>query len=74
VTISTNTCSQPSLTKTLGFSYVPTLLMSAPPWVFACLFSVAVAWSSDRRQEKVLFHVFEICTGTNADTRFSSGI
>ncbi|KAI4751566.1 MFS general substrate transporter, partial [Aureobasidium sp. EXF-8845] len=25
----------PSLTKTLGFSYVPTLLMSAPPWAFA---------------------------------------
>jgi hypothetical protein len=41
------------LTKTLGFSYVPTLLMSAPPWVFSCMFSVLVAWSSDRRQEKV---------------------
>jgi hypothetical protein len=52
-TISANTCMQPSLTKTLGFGYVPTLLMSAPPWVFACMFSVAVAWSSDRRQEKV---------------------
>jgi hypothetical protein len=57
-TISANTLSQPSLTKTLGFGYVPTLLMSAPPWVFACMFSVAVAWSSDRRQEKVIFSLF----------------
>lgn len=44
---------QPSLTETLGFAYVPTLLMSAPPWVFSCLFSLCVAWSSDRYQEKV---------------------
>ncbi|KAL4782165.1 major facilitator superfamily domain-containing protein [Aspergillus varians] len=42
----------PSLTETLGFGYVPTLLMSAPPWVFSCFFSIGVAWSSDRHQEK----------------------
>ncbi|KAF4126772.1 to tartrate transporter [Geosmithia morbida] len=42
----------PTLTGTLGFSYVPTLLMSAPPWVFSCMMSLAVSWSSDRRQEK----------------------
>jgi hypothetical protein len=74
MTISANTCLQPSLTKTLGFGYVPTLLMSAPPWVFACLFSVAVAWSSDRRQEKVPLHVVERSTRTNADVSSSSGI
>jgi hypothetical protein len=44
---------QPTLTKTLGFGYVPTLLMSAPPWVCSCIFSLIVAWSSDRHQEKV---------------------
>jgi len=44
---------QPTLTKTLGFGYVPTLLMSAPPWVFSCIFSVCVAYSSDKFQEKV---------------------
>lgn len=27
--------------------------MSAPPWVFSCIFSVAIAYSSDRYQEKV---------------------
>lgn len=43
----------PTLTKTLGFGYVPTLLMSAPPWVFSCIFSMCVAYSSDRYQEKV---------------------
>ncbi|KAK4119564.1 MFS general substrate transporter [Parathielavia appendiculata] len=42
----------PTLTGTLGFSYVPTLLMSAPPWVFACLVSLLNAWHSDRTQDK----------------------
>ena len=64
---------QPSLTKTLGFGYVPTLLMSAPPWVFACMFSVAVAWSSDRRQEKVSFHVLKRSTQSNTNPCCSSG-
>lgn len=44
---------QPTLTGTLGFGYVPTLLMSAPPWVFSCIFSVINAWHADRTQEKV---------------------
>lgn len=44
---------QPTLTGTLGFGYVPTLLMSAPPWVFACLVSLVNAWHSDRTQDKV---------------------
>jgi MFS family permease len=47
------TIEQPSLTGTLGFGYVPTLLMSAPPWVFSCIVSVINAWHSDRTQEKV---------------------
>ncbi|GES59686.1 allantoate permease [Aspergillus terreus] len=53
----------PSLTETLGFSYVPTLLMSAPPWVFSCLFSLVVAWSSDRYQEKFWHIVGPILVG-----------
>lgn len=47
-----NTHTQPTLTGTLGFSYVPTLLMSAPPWVFSCLVSIVNAWHSDRTGEK----------------------
>ncbi|KAL4891189.1 major facilitator superfamily domain-containing protein [Aspergillus ambiguus] len=53
----------PSLTETLGFSYVPTLLMSAPPWVFSCLFSLVVAWSSDRYQEKFWHIVGPVIVG-----------
>ncbi|KAK5994117.1 MFS-type transporter cnsO [Cladobotryum mycophilum] len=42
----------PTLTGTLGFGYVPTLLMSSPPWVFACIVSIINAWHADRTQEK----------------------
>ncbi|KAJ5936878.1 hypothetical protein N7466_003328 [Penicillium verhagenii] len=47
----------PTLTGTLGFSYVPTLLMSAPPWAFSCIFSVLNAWHADRTQEKI-WHIY----------------
>ncbi|KAK3378917.1 major facilitator superfamily domain-containing protein [Lasiosphaeria ovina] len=53
----------PTLTATLNFDYVPTLLMSAPPWVFACLFSLANAWHSDRHEEKFWHIVGPICVG-----------
>ncbi|KAH7035770.1 major facilitator superfamily domain-containing protein [Microdochium trichocladiopsis] len=42
----------PTLTKTLGFDYVPTLLMSAPPWFFACIVCLINAIHADRTQEK----------------------
>jgi MFS family permease len=42
----------PSLTRTLGFGYITTLLMSAPPWAFACLISLANAWHADKTQER----------------------
>ncbi|RDA84424.1 hypothetical protein CP532_2894 [Ophiocordyceps camponoti-leonardi (nom. inval.)] len=42
----------PTLTGTLGFDYVPTLLMSAPPWLFSCIISVLVSLHSDATQEK----------------------
>ncbi|KAF2680311.1 MFS general substrate transporter [Lentithecium fluviatile CBS 122367] len=42
----------PTLTGTLGFAYIPTLLMSAPPWAFACLVSLINAWHADRVQER----------------------
>lgn len=43
----------PTLTATLGYGYVPTLLFSAPPWAFAVLVSLLVSWHADRTQEKV---------------------
>lgn len=42
----------PTLTRTLGFGYITTLLMSAPPWAFACLVSLVNAWHADRQQER----------------------
>ncbi|KAI1336574.1 MFS general substrate transporter [Xylariaceae sp. FL0016] len=42
----------PTLTGTLGFAYVPTLLLSSPPWVFSCIVSLINAWHADRTGEK----------------------
>jgi MFS family permease len=42
----------PTLTGTLGFAHIPTLLMSAPPWAFSCIVSLINAWHSDRTQER----------------------
>ncbi|CZT16493.1 related to nicotinamide mononucleotide permease [Ramularia collo-cygni] len=53
----------PSLTKTLGYGYVPTLLFSAPPWAFAVIVSLLVSWHADRTQEKFLHIVGPICIG-----------
>ncbi|KFA71170.1 hypothetical protein S40288_04668 [Stachybotrys chartarum IBT 40288] len=43
----------PTLTGTLGFGYVPTLLMSSPPWVFSCIISLINAWHADKTGEKI---------------------
>jgi MFS family permease len=42
----------PTLTATLGFPKIPTLLMSAPPWAFSCLISLINAWHADRTEER----------------------
>jgi len=42
----------PTLTATLGFPRIPTLLMSAPPWAFSCLVSLTNAWHADKTQER----------------------
>ena len=44
---------QPTLTQTLGYSYVPTLLMSSPPWLFSAIVSLINAWHADKTQERV---------------------
>ncbi|KAB5581030.1 major facilitator superfamily transporter [Coniochaeta sp. 2T2.1] len=53
----------PTLTGTLGFSYVPTLLMSAPPWAFSCIVSLINALHADRCQERFWHIVGPICVG-----------
>ena len=54
---------QPSLTQTLGFGYVPTLLMSAPPWVFSVIVSMINAWHADKTSEKFWHIVGPILMG-----------
>lgn len=53
----------PTLTSTLGFSYIPTLLMSSPPWAFSCIISLLNAWHTDRTQEKFWHMVVPIFFG-----------
>ncbi|KZZ92832.1 Major facilitator superfamily domain, general substrate transporter [Moelleriella libera RCEF 2490] len=53
----------PTLTRTLGFDYVPTLLMSSPPWLFSCIVSLINAWHADRTQEKFWHIVGPIVVG-----------
>ncbi|OSS51215.1 hypothetical protein B5807_04263 [Epicoccum nigrum] len=53
----------PTLTKTLGFGYITTLLMSAPPWAFSCVVSLINAWHADRTQERFWHIVGPICLG-----------
>ncbi|KAM0550281.1 hypothetical protein ACHAPJ_008951 [Fusarium lateritium] len=53
----------PTLTQTLGFGHIPTLLMSSPPWVFACIVSLINSWHADRKQEKFWHIVIPIMSG-----------
>lgn len=53
----------PTLTRTLGFGYITTLLMSAPPWAFSCLISLINAWHADRTEERFWHIVGPICFG-----------
>lgn len=53
----------PTLTATLGFARIPTLLMSAPPWAFSCFISLANAWHADRTEERFWHIVGPICFG-----------
>ncbi|KAG8221321.1 MFS general substrate transporter [Butyriboletus roseoflavus] len=46
----------PTLTATLGYGTTNTLLMSAPPWVFASICCVINAWNCDRTGER-FFHI-----------------
>ncbi|EKM53442.1 uncharacterized protein PHACADRAFT_211138 [Phanerochaete carnosa HHB-10118-sp] len=46
----------PTLTATLGFSTTVSLLLAAPPWIFATILCCANAWHADRSGER-FFHV-----------------
>ncbi|KNZ81074.1 hypothetical protein J132_03064 [Termitomyces sp. J132] len=46
----------PTLTKTLGFSTTTSLLLAAPPWLFAAILCCLNAWHADRTGER-FFHI-----------------
>ncbi|KAJ3574131.1 hypothetical protein NP233_g1967 [Leucocoprinus birnbaumii] len=46
----------PTLTQTLGFSTTITLLLAAPPWIFASIVCCLNAWHMDRTGER-FFHI-----------------
>jgi sugar phosphate permease len=50
----------PSIVKTLGFPRIETLLLTAPPYFLAFLFSVLNSWHSGRTGEHC-FHIMTAC-------------
>ncbi|KAL4073463.1 major facilitator superfamily domain-containing protein [Scleroderma citrinum] len=46
----------PTLTATLGYSTVITLLLAAPPWILPAIVGLANAWHADRTGER-FFHL-----------------
>lgn len=50
----------PSIVKTLGFPRVETLLLTAPPYFLAFLFSLLNSWHSGRSNERC-FHIVTAC-------------
>ncbi|KDQ55121.1 hypothetical protein JAAARDRAFT_71439 [Jaapia argillacea MUCL 33604] len=46
----------PTLTATLGFNTTVTLLMAAPPWIFAAIVCTVNSWNADRTGER-FFHI-----------------
>jgi MFS family permease len=64
----------PTLTQTLGFDYVPTLLMSAPPWIFSVIFSIGWAWHADKTQEMVSSFSFSFSSTATATATCMSNL
>lgn len=50
----------PSIVKTLGFPRIETLLLTAPPYFLAFLFSITNSWHSGRTGEHC-FHIVTAC-------------
>ncbi|KFA69896.1 hypothetical protein S40285_07922 [Stachybotrys chlorohalonatus IBT 40285] len=47
----------PTITQALGYNTTTTLLLTAPPWMWACLVSLPNAWHADKTGER-FFHYF----------------
>ncbi|KAK0385379.1 hypothetical protein NLU13_7855 [Sarocladium strictum] len=47
----------PSITQALGYDTTLTLLLTAPPWIWACIVALPNAWHADKTGER-FFHYF----------------
>jgi MFS family permease len=56
----------PTVVKTLGYSNVKTLLLTAPPYVLAVITTYLNAWHADRTGERFLHIVLPLCVGVVA--------
>ena len=45
----------PTIIKNMGYSANNAQLMSVPPYVFACIFTIAASWFADRAQQRGVF-------------------
>lgn len=53
----------PTLVKTFGYSKIQSLLLVAPPYVFAAICAMSISISSDRRQERYCHLVIPLSFG-----------
>lgn len=53
----------PSVVKTLGYSDIITLLLTAPPYVLAVITALLNAWHADKTGERYLHVVLPLCVG-----------
>jgi MFS family permease len=51
----------PGILQTYGYSPIQTQLHSVPPWAAAFVFSMLIAWLSDKFKHRFLFAIFPIC-------------
>ncbi|KAG1756994.1 major facilitator superfamily domain-containing protein [Suillus lakei] len=56
----------PTLCATLGYDTTVTLLLCAPPWVFASMVAVALTWYSDKKQRRSKYIVVSNALGALA--------
>jgi MFS family permease len=53
----------PGIINGYGYSSIMTQLYSVPPWAAAFVFSMIVAWASDKMRHRAIFVLFSICVG-----------
>ncbi|KAF2396352.1 pantothenate transporter liz1 [Trichodelitschia bisporula] len=53
----------PTVVKTLNYGTIPTLLLTAPPYILAVITAMGNAWHADRTGERYFHVVIPLCVG-----------